>query len=71
MLPVSSAQPRANSELEAILSAFVAEHDLRPKEAILYRITSRFGEAAGPTLLDVAIQAGDTDTRWMAIRGIG
>src|SRR5437773_12537208 len=53
-----------------MLSAFVVARDLDQKEAILYGLTSRFGESAGPGLLEVAIRAGDQDTRWMAIRGM-
>jgi HEAT repeat protein len=68
---LSSAQPPTTSDLQAMLSAFVVARDLGQKEAILNRLTSRFGEAAGPGLLEVAIQADDVDTRWMAIRGIG
>ena len=68
---VSYAQPDTASDLQGILSAFVVARDLGQKEAILYGLTSRFGESAGPGLLEVAIRAGDQDTRWMAIRGIG
>ena len=36
MIPVvEQAESRANSDLEAMLSAFVTEHDIRQKEAIL------------------------------------
>jgi len=68
---VSYAQPDTASDLQGMLSAFVVARDLGQKEAILYGLTSRFGESAGPGLLEVAIRAGDQDTRWMAIRGIG
>jgi HEAT repeat protein len=54
-----------------MLSAFAVDGDRGHKEAMLDRITRRFGEAAGLGLLDVALGAVDPDTRWMAIRGIG
>src|ERR1039458_3032374 len=40
----------ASSWLETMLAGFASEHDIGKKEAILYQITSRFGEAAGPGL---------------------
>jgi HEAT repeats len=64
-------QSRSSSGLETMLASFASEHDTGKKEAILYQITSRFGEAAGPGLLDVAIRTEEPDARWLAIRGIG
>ena len=48
LLPVSSAQPRANSELEAMVSAIVAENDLRSKEAIVMRARLWWGADTRP-----------------------
>jgi hypothetical protein len=64
-------QSRESSGLETLLVSLASEHDIGKKEAVLTQITRRFGEVAGPGLIDVATRAEDADTRWMAIRGIG
>ena len=64
-------QNRERPVLETLLVSLASEHDIAKKEEVLMQITRRFGEVAGPGLLDVAARAEDADTRWMAIRGIG
>ena len=59
-------QPRLFSNLYA---RFDNEHDLARKERLLGQITND-RLSAGPTLLHLAEHATNSDTRWMAMRGM-
>ena len=59
-------QPRLSSDLYA---RFDNEHDLARKESLLGQITDD-RLSAGPTLLHLAKHTANSDTRWMAIRGM-
>lgn len=60
----------ALDDLSTLLSRFQFEHDRTAKEAILENITSGHPEA-GEGLTKIARETGDSDTKWLAIRGIG
>lgn len=60
----------AQDDLALLLAHFQAERDRPVKEALLTRITSEHRDA-GPSLLQVAQETTDDDTKWLAIRGIG
>ena len=53
-----------------LLLRFQSEGDRAAKEAILDSITRDYPNS-GPALLKIARQTKDTDTRWLAIRGLG
>ncbi|MEK8032774.1 HEAT repeat domain-containing protein [Ideonella sp. DXS29W] len=53
-----------------LLASFQTERDVAAKELILDKLTQSYPDA-GPALLEVARSAGDSDTAWLAIRGIG
>src|SRR5260370_3996859 len=57
-------------DLQALISSFQSEQDHANKEMILDRITRKYTDS-GSALLGIARQTNDTDTRWLAIRGIG
>src|SRR5260370_39167172 len=57
-------------DLQALLSRFQSEQDHATKEMILDSITRNYPDS-GSALLGIARQTNDTDTRWLAIRGIG
>jgi HEAT repeat protein len=57
-------------ELPVLLSRFQSERDIATKESILVRITTDYPDS-GSALLGIARHTNDTDTRWLAIRGIG
>jgi hypothetical protein len=57
------------SVMSAALRHFDSEHDLAAKERLLLRITAG-GAAVGPPLLRLAQTTTNTDTRWMAMRGM-
>jgi hypothetical protein len=57
-------------DLPTLLSRFQSERDRSTKEMILYSITKDY-PASGSALLRIARQTEDTDTRWLAIRGMG
>lgn len=61
--------PISAQDLPALLSNFVSSSDRTYKEMVLSDITEHYPEA-GPALLKIAKEAGDTETRWLAIRGI-
>ena len=52
-----------------LLARFDGEHDVAKKESLLRDITDR-GGGAGPPLLQLANSTKNTDTRWMAMRGM-
>lgn len=60
----------AQDDLSGLLLRFSTEIDLVSKEAILRRITTTHPDS-GPALLKMARETKDTDTRWLAIRGLG
>lgn len=60
----------AQDDLSGLLLRFSSESDLASKEAILRRITTTHPDS-GPALLKMARGTKDTDTRWLAIRGLG
>jgi len=53
-----------------LLSDFVSRSDRTERELILLNVTEHHPEA-GPALLKIAIETTDTETRWLAIRGLG
>jgi hypothetical protein len=55
--------------ISSLLLRFDAEHNLFLKEQLLGNITSQ-GTESGPALLQIAQSTMNTDTRWMAIRGL-
>jgi HEAT repeat protein len=57
-------------DLPTLLSRFQSEGDIATKEVILYSITKDYPNS-GSALLKIARQTKDSDTRWLAIRGIG
>jgi len=57
-------------DLRMRLLRFQSEGDRATKEAILYNITRDYPNS-GSALLKIARLTKDTDTRWLAIRGIG
>jgi len=57
-------------ELPTLLSDFVSGSDRTKRELILLNVTEHHPEA-GPALLKIAMETKDTETRWLAIRGIG
>jgi HEAT repeat protein len=67
LLYVPAVAAESSSQL---LASFQTEQDVAAKEMILDKLTQSY-PAAGPALLDVARSAGDSDTGWLAIRGIG
>jgi HEAT repeat protein len=60
----------AAQDLSTLLSRFQAEQDRAAKEAILENITTGYPDA-GSALLKIASTTAETDTTWLAIRGIG
>lgn len=62
--------PISAQELPTLLSDFVSSTDRTSRELILLEITEHHPEA-GPALLKIARETEDTETRWLAIRGIG
>jgi HEAT repeat protein len=56
--------------LYLLLSRFQTSTDIASKEAVLRNIIIGFPNA-GPDLLTIARETDDTDTEWLAIRGIG
>jgi len=56
-------------ELPALLVQFDNEHNLAAKEHLLLSVTTQ-GSSAGPSLLRLAQSTTNTDTRWMAMRGM-
>jgi len=74
MLALASALPRLFAQqanaLPGLLSRFDAEHDLAAKERLLGEIIEEGSGAAAP-LLRLAQATSNTDTRWMAMRGMG
>lgn len=63
-------RPIVAQDLPTLLSQFESEHDHATKEEILNAITRRYPDAGKP-LLKVASETKDTETEWLAIRGIG
>jgi HEAT repeat protein len=63
----TSAFPQDSATL---LSDFVSRSDRTARELILLNITEHHPEA-GPALLKIAMETTDTETRWLAIRGLG
>ena len=57
-------------DLPTLLSRFQSERDRSTKEMILDSITKDY-PASGSALLEIAHETKDTDTRWLAIRGMG
>jgi hypothetical protein len=60
----------AAQDRSTLLSSFQSERDLEAKEQILHRLTQAY-PGAGQELLDIACNAEDSDTQWLAIRGLG
>lgn len=57
-------------DLSTLLANFQAEQDVSTKEQILRKVTQGYPDA-GEALLTVASSADNSDTTWLAIRGIG
>jgi HEAT repeat protein len=62
--------PTSAQDLTTLLSNFVASGDRAERELILLKISEQHPEA-GAALLKIAAQTTDTETKWLAIRGIG
>ncbi len=60
----------AQDDLSGLLLRFSTEINPVSKEAILRRITTTHPDS-GPALLKMARETKDTNTRWLAIRGLG
>jgi HEAT repeat protein len=67
---VACLTPAVAQDLPSLLSRFQSEHDRATKELILNRISTEYPDA-GPALLKIASKTDDTETKWLAIRGIG
>jgi HEAT repeat protein len=67
LAPPNVAQPLISTA--GLLLQFDNEHDLSAKERLLHTITAK-GAVAGPSLLNLAESTQNSDTRWMAMRGI-
>lgn len=68
--PFLLAQKPGSAGLPSLISQFTSTRDLQAKERFLIEITTSFPDS-GSALLQLAETTTDTDTRWMAIRGIG
>jgi hypothetical protein len=66
---VPSACPQAPLPSGDLYARFDNEHDLARKELLLGQITDK-RLSAGPTLLNLAEHTTNSDTRWMAMRGM-
>jgi HEAT repeat protein len=62
--------PVPTQDLASLLSDFVSLGDRTQRELILLKISEHYPEA-GPPLLKIAAETKDTETKWLAIRGIG
>src|SRR5271169_3972973 len=62
--------PTPAQDLAGLLSDFVSLSDRTQRELILLKISQHYPEA-GPPLLKIATETKDTETKWLAIRGIG
>jgi len=62
--------PMVGQDLPTLLSRFQSERHRPAKEMILVSITKGYPDA-GSALLKIARETDDTDTRWLAIRGMG
>jgi HEAT repeats len=67
LVPRGAAQP--SESIASLLLRFDNEHDYAQKERLLRDITSQFPDS-GPALLRLAQSTNNTDTRWMAMRGM-
>jgi HEAT repeat protein len=61
--------PQPSEPIAALLLRFDNEHDLAAKEQLLLKLTKQ-GKGAAPALLRLAQSTRNTDTRWMAMRGM-
>jgi hypothetical protein len=68
--PIAWLCPFSAQDLPTLLWDFVSSTDRTNRESILLEITEHHREA-GPALLNIARETKDTETRWLAIRGIG
>jgi HEAT repeat protein len=70
MVPLTPSLLAQQSESTAsLLLQFDNQHDLAVKERLLRTLTGD-DKAAGPALLQLAESTANTDTRWMAMRGM-
>lgn len=69
MLLLSPVYSQSSESIANLLLRFDNEHELSAKERLLLRITSQ-DAGAGPSLLRLAETTPNTDTRWMAMRGM-
>lgn len=70
MAPLSSpVLPQQPDSTASLLLRFDNEHDLAAKEHLLRTVTNR-DAGAGPWLLRLAESTTNSDTRWMAMRGM-
>lgn len=60
---------QSSEPIASLLLRFDNEHDLSAKERLLLIVTSQ-NSGAGPALLRLAQSTTNTDTRWMAMRGM-
>ena len=69
VLLVPFARAQLSEPIASLLIRFDNQHDLAAKERLLIAITSQ-GLGAGPALLRLAKSTANSDTRWMAMRGM-
>jgi hypothetical protein len=67
LTPSFHAQPSESTA--RLLLRFDREHDLSAKERLLLALTNK-DAGAGPSLLRLAESTTNSDTRWMAMRGM-
>jgi hypothetical protein len=60
----------STDDIASLLSRFKSERNLAAKEALMLELVQHHPDA-GPQLLKVATSTHDTETRWLAIRGLG
>jgi len=70
MAPLSRVFPQQPDSTASLLLRFDNEHDLSAKEHLLLTLTNK-DPGAGPALLRLAESTTNSDTRWMAMRGMG
>lgn len=68
-LPIFTVFAQRPEPAESLLLRFDNEHDLTRKEDLLRSLTNRY-TGAGPEPLRLAQSTTNTDTRWMAMRGL-
>src|SRR5580704_7781238 len=68
-MPLTSVLTKSPESTASLLLRFDNEHDLSVKERLLLAVTNQ-GPEAGSALFRLAQSTTNTDTRWMAMRGM-